>query len=151
MLGLLFSLLGDIFLVLKNEKFVEGLLSFLIAHLFYTFAVLNDSQFQFTSYIFVVSFLYYLIFSKLLFNKSGSKKYYVLIYGLVITSLLWQSFERAYFIGNEITIRFAAGILLFIISDSVLAYNKFVRKFNLAQLVILSTYYTAQLLIALSI
>ena len=35
--GLAFSTAGDIFLMLPRERFVAGLLSFLVAHLFYIF------------------------------------------------------------------------------------------------------------------
>jgi len=43
------------------------------------------------------------------------------------------------------------GAVLFIVSDSVLAWNRFRKKFQNAQTVILSTYYAAQWLIALSV
>ncbi|MGZ5469974.1 MAG: lysoplasmalogenase family protein, partial [Candidatus Aminicenantales bacterium] len=44
-----------------------------------------------------------------------------------------------------------AGAVLFLISDSVLAYDRFGRKIGPAQIIILGTYFPAQLLIALSI
>jgi uncharacterized membrane protein YhhN len=44
----------------------------------------------------------------------------------------------------------ACGALIFIASDSILAVDKFRGRFRLAQLLILSTYFTAQWLIALS-
>jgi uncharacterized membrane protein YhhN len=44
-----------------------------------------------------------------------------------------------------------AGAILFLISDSVLAYDRFAKKLSPAQAIILGTYFPAQLLIALSI
>ena len=44
-----------------------------------------------------------------------------------------------------------AGAVLFLISDSVLAYDRFARKIGPAQIIILGTYFPAQLLISLSI
>jgi uncharacterized membrane protein YhhN len=43
------------------------------------------------------------------------------------------------------------GAVLFLISDGVLAINRFMRSFRAAQAVILTTYFTAQWLIALSV
>lgn len=45
----------------------------------------------------------------------------------------------------------AAGATLFMVSDAVLALNRFRTPFRLAQAAIMSTYVAAQLLIALSI
>jgi uncharacterized membrane protein YhhN len=41
--------------------------------------------------------------------------------------------------------------VLFLISDSVLAYDRFGKKFGLARILVLATYFPAQLLIALSV
>ncbi|HEX2202227.1 MAG TPA: lysoplasmalogenase family protein, partial [Longimicrobium sp.] len=40
--GLLFSLFGDVFLMLPEDRFVAGLASFLVAHLLYTAAFVRD-------------------------------------------------------------------------------------------------------------
>src|SRR5690606_41962032 len=43
-LGLLFSLAGDVFLMLPRDRFVAGLVSFLIAHLFYIAAFAQQAD-----------------------------------------------------------------------------------------------------------
>ncbi|MCB0300999.1 MAG: lysoplasmalogenase, partial [Calditrichaeota bacterium] len=43
------------------------------------------------------------------------------------------------------------GAILFVISDTSLAFNRFVKRFRNAQLLILSTYFIAQYLIARSV
>src|SRR6056297_34056 len=40
--GLLFSLAGDVFLMLPSDRFMEGLVSFLLAHLFYIAAFSSE-------------------------------------------------------------------------------------------------------------
>jgi uncharacterized membrane protein YhhN len=45
----------------------------------------------------------------------------------------------------------ALGALLFVASDSLLAFNRFVGKFAAASALVLGTYYAAQWLIALSV
>jgi uncharacterized membrane protein YhhN len=47
--GLLFSLAGDVFLMLPRDRFVAGLASFLIAHLFYVASVLACERFRLRS------------------------------------------------------------------------------------------------------
>ncbi len=44
-----------------------------------------------------------------------------------------------------------AGAVLFVVSDSVLAVNRFRRPFAAAQAVVLGTHFSAQYLIALSV
>ena len=41
--GLLFSLVGDVSLMLPNERFIQGLVSFLVAHLCYIVAFTFES------------------------------------------------------------------------------------------------------------
>ncbi|MEP7344860.1 MAG: lysoplasmalogenase family protein, partial [Gemmatimonadaceae bacterium] len=43
--GLLFSLIGDVFLMLPEDRFLAGLASFLFAHLSYTIAFTRDGGF----------------------------------------------------------------------------------------------------------
>jgi len=45
----------------------------------------------------------------------------------------------------------AVGAVLFVVSDSTLVVNRFVRPFRLSPLVVLAAYCTAQTLIALSV
>lgn len=46
--GLLFSLAGDVFLMLPSDRFVAGLGSFLVAHLFYITAFASQTGFGFS-------------------------------------------------------------------------------------------------------
>lgn len=148
--GFIFSLTGDIFLLNKNN-FVKGLLSFLIAHIFYIIFVLSTSQFQFTIILFAITFLIFSTFYFAIISKINSNKIFVIIYSLIILFLLWQSLEWTFPSPNNVNIIFLMGIISFVISDSVLAYNRFVKSFYLAQFVILFTYFAAQYLILISI
>src|SRR5512136_1237152 len=46
--GLLFSLAGDVFLMLPEDRFIPGLVSFLIAHVFYITAFMIETDFSCT-------------------------------------------------------------------------------------------------------
>jgi uncharacterized membrane protein YhhN len=150
--GLFFSLAGDVFLMLKkSDLFIQGLSAFAAAHLVYLIAIVNDIGFQFNIYVFTPIIIFQTLFLWKIQSHLGSKKKYVLIYVFIIIVLLWQAISRATIITNEFYLLAALGILLFTISDSVLAYNKFVRNLRFAQIIILTTYYSAQILLALSI
>jgi uncharacterized membrane protein YhhN len=152
LVGLFFSLAGDIFLMLKkSDLFIQGLIAFAVAHLVYLIAIVNDIGFQLNIYVLIPIIFFQTFFLWQIQLHLGSKKKYVLVYSSIIIILLWQAISRAIFIVNEFYLLAALGILLFTISDSLLAYNKFVRNFRFAQMKILTTYYSAQLLIALSI
>ncbi len=75
----------------------------------------------------------------------------VMAYSLVITSMAWLAWERAVQTPGLAAGLAAAGALLFVASDSALAVNRFARPIRAAPLVVLGTYYAAQLLLAHSI
>ncbi len=63
----------------------------------------------------------------------------------------WMAIERLNSAPTLGTVLAAIGAILFMISDAVLALNKFKKSFFSAELIILTTYYTAQWLLAVSI
>jgi uncharacterized membrane protein YhhN len=150
--GLLCSLAGDIFLMLPSDRFIEGLISFLIAHLFYIAAFTIDGGGEEFSLLSAIALLIYGgVMLRLLFPTLGKMKLPVIVYMLVILLMVWQASNRA--INIETGGKFAAlaGACLFAASDSVLALNRFRRKFQSSQFLILTTYFAAQWLIALSV
>jgi uncharacterized membrane protein YhhN len=77
----------------------------------------------------------------------GDMKLPVRIYGIVI-SFMFMLAMHMLFIKNKTAGRFMmTGALLFVISDSVLAINKFYQPFEAAGMVIMLTYGLAQLFI----
>ena len=75
----------------------------------------------------------------------------VTIYMAIILFMLWQAIER-WGLGQSRSATFARiGALLFVLSDSILAYNRFVKSFKIGCFVVLSSYYCAQWFIASSV
>lgn len=149
--GLLCSLLGDIFLMLPSDRFVPGLLSFLVAHLFYI-AAFTSGQTSPDALWYALPFLVYGgIMLWILFPHLGKMKLPVVIYMLLILLMAWQAFARWMSTGQAGSMLAFCGALLFTASDSMLALNRFRGRIRHAQFYILSTYFTAQWLIALSI
>lgn len=151
LIGLLFSLLGDIFLMLKIVQFKNGLASFLVAHIFYFFAFVSVTGLNSHPLIFVPILIYFSFLLKKLLPYTFNLKIPIIIYSFVLMMNLWQSSSRFYFDYSESSLFAFSGTLLFVISDSLLAYNKFVTKIKKAQFYILGTYYLSQLLIVYSV
>lgn len=149
--GLLFSLAGDIFLMLPSDRFVSGLVSFLIAHIFYIAAFTFDGARRPSLLTALPLLLYGGFMLRLLLPTLGRMKLPVIIYMLAILLMVWQAWNRC--VNSDVagSGQAFAGASLFAASDSILALNRFRKPFRSARLLILTSYFAAQWLIALSI
>ena len=146
--GLLFSTLGDAVLSEPFTLFIAGLISFLIAHLFYIFAFSRSS-----SLYLVGSIPFYLLGGVLgyfLFPLIAPEmKIPVFIYGLALTTMGWRiasrnSDSKSFWIG-------ISGAFLFIISDSIIGFSQLAHiAIPNSTVLIMLTYYSAQYLLFLS-
>lgn len=148
--GLLFSVCGDIFLMLPSNKFLHGLASFLIAHICYIIAFTNGLEnFTFQWNIMLPIFLFGIFYYRFLYpslKETGSLPLQmgVMMYIAVICFMFTQSYST----GSQLAI---IGSFSFLISDAILAYNQFYKPFQTAHHYVMITYYLAQYLIALSL
>lgn len=148
--GLLFSLAGDVFLMLPSDRFIAGLVSFLVAHLFYIAAFTSGTGFGF-SWRALPCVLYGIAIFSILAPHLGEMKLPVLVYVVVILVMAWQAWERWSQTGQTGALLACLGAVLFVVSDSALAINRFRGQYGGAQALILSTYFAAQWLIARSV
>ena len=149
--ALFFSLWGDVFLMLSDRHFTKGLIAFLIAHLFYIYAFIEAAGFQLNIYFLIPVTLYALLFLKKLLPSAGEKKIAVVLYTGVILLMFWQAGARWYEMPSHSAFLAMVGATLFVISDSILAINRFVGKIAAGQFAILTLYYLAQLCFAFSV
>ncbi len=75
----------------------------------------------------------------------------VVVYMVVILVMAWQAWERWHQTGQSAALLAFLGAVLFLISDSALAVNRFRGGYKSAQALTLSTYFAAQWLIARSV
>ena len=148
--GLVFSMAGDVFL-LSKERFVPGLASFLVAHLFYVAAFAPDGGLVWWPLVVLGGLA--LLLLRVLWPHLGSFRPPVLGYVAVIAVMAWQAVVRG---GAPTTpqpsgLLAAVGAVVFMSSDATLAYDRFARRFAGAHAVVMVTYYTAQLLIGASV
>ncbi len=149
--ALLFSLAGDIFLMLPSDKFIQGLASFLIAHVFYIMAFTSGFGPYLEWPYLIPAAIYAVLFLWVLLPKTGKLKVPVLIYSLVLLVFLWQAIGRFFYLADNSSLYILIGSILFVASDSVLAYVRFVKSYKFSEAFILSTYWAAQIFLALSI
>ena len=146
--GLACSLAGDVFLMLPG-RFIPGLVAFLAAHLCYI-ALFKRGLAWFPSRIALVGTLavgaamYAFLFASL----GPVLKVAVAAYVLVISLMAAQAIGRAAVLRDAPSVAVAAGACFFLLSDSLLATNRFAFPVPLAPLWVLATYYAAQILIA---
>lgn len=148
--GLLCSLAGDVLLIWPRERFVAGLVCFLLAHLCYIAAfTVADGARALSAWGGAALLLYGALMLRLLWPRLGKLKAPVVVYVAAILLMAWLALNR-WLAGEAGSALVLAGALLFVASDSALAWNRFRGEFKGAQAVVLSTYFAAQWLIALS-
>jgi uncharacterized membrane protein YhhN len=151
--GLFFSLIGDLFLLNEERFFIQGLVAFLMAHLFYIGAFWMQTTFH-SAQIFIllpITAIGLIIFRRLRPNLHALTVP-VVIYMTVIVIMVWRAFCRIEFSGENLGGFWwaALGALLFMTSDACLAWHKFYRPLKHRDNLVMLTYYAGQFGIALS-
>jgi uncharacterized membrane protein YhhN len=148
--GLCVSLVGDIFLMLSAKHFKSGLLAFLAAQVLYILAFSRGIEAVTLSSLLII-LAYGLLVYLFLFGSLGKYRVPVLVYILAISAMVWLAFCRHQSILERESLMAVVGAGLFLISDTLNAFNRFKKPFRIAQALILGTYFAAQLLFALSV
>ncbi len=157
-IGLAFSLLGDIFLMLPRERFIPGLVSFLIAHLAYVVGFnaslppLNIPSLILALLVGVTAAqIYRGVSAGLAASGNQRLKLPVLAYSGVISLMLLAALltllRSDWNTGAALLA--SAGAFLFFLSDTFLAWNKFVKPLPLGKLRVIVSYHLGQFLIVL--
>jgi uncharacterized membrane protein YhhN len=149
--GLVASFIGDLFMMPRRKRFTAGLAAFLVAQVFYALAFLSGIQARFAPVPALALLVYGAALFAILYPGLKRMRAPVIVYILAISAMVLTAVERYLSVGSPAALAACAGAVLFLISDSVLAVDRFVKPFGAAQGVILSTYFAAQALIALSV
>ncbi len=149
--GLVFSLVGDIFLMLPSNEFVKGLASFLVARIFFTVSFVIGFGPYYEILILLPIIIIAMVFLFKVLPKTNKLKIPVLLYSLVLVIFLWQATGRFYYLGDTSALFTFIGAVLFVFSDSVLGYARFARNSIFSVITIHVTYWGALVFIALSV
>jgi len=167
LLAQLFGLIGDILLLLSHRWFLLGLGAFLVGHIFYIgLLIINLVFVVYLSYnaliypVVIAAVLWgfalwivYSIFKQEHFiSHRHGRVLWVLVelYIWILSGLMFLTFVRFLLQpGLDRTLwLLPAGGVLFLISDTLLAYDRFVSKINRGQLWVHMTYHLAQFCLA---
>ena len=156
--ALLFSTAGDVLLLFAGGAggalyFLLGLSAFLLAHLFYIAAFVRLSRgkkgFLRANTFYLLPFLLYL--GALLFilypGIPGGMKVPVILYGCVITGMALSVMNLRGLILPRAWTSLMSGAVLFVLSDSLIALNKFGFPLGSASVLIMITYVIGQYLL----
>jgi uncharacterized membrane protein YhhN len=149
--GLAWSLVGDVCLVFRHG-FVLGLASFLVAHCFYIAAFASTAHaadgLRLLPFALVgVAMLAYL------WPHLGTLRLPVAVYMATLVAMGWLAAGRvgAPGVPTASAALAVAGAVVFMASDAILAVDRFAHRFAAADAAVMTTYYTAQTLIAASV
>jgi len=155
-LALAFSYSGDIILMIPGNNplfFIGGLVSFLVAHLFYTklfttLSPLNKNILKKNPIWIIAIILFLTAFLSYLVPKIDTTlKIPVIVYALIICTMLISTLNLKEKIGKRPHNMIVAGAILFVLSDSILAIIKFdptFRGMTFMHALVMLTYISAQ-------
>ena len=155
LIALVFSWIGDITLQLSNIKedfFIVGLGSFLVAQLIYLLAFFSTKGGNVVYrkiYLALPVVIYCVFILWVLWDGLGDMMLPVTVYCVVIHTMLLAAINRKEKVNSQSYQLVLFGAILFILSDSLIAINRFEQAFELARITIMSSYVTAQYLIAI--
>ena len=156
--GIACSLAGDICLMLPADLFAAGLACFLIAHVCFLAALAGDARLGVRPLPWLVCLAIGALDLWLLWPAlPGPLRAPVIIYVAALAGMTGQAWARARWhaaMGDSLAVaarRAAAGAGLFMLSDGLLAWDRFMAPLPLAMLWILASYYAALWLIARSV
>jgi uncharacterized membrane protein YhhN len=157
LLAIVFSFLGDSFLLYDSREvyFMLGLGSFLLAHVFYIFGFRQSRLDQSEDQIQTVrkarmAFPVILAATGLvvvLYPRLGELRIPVVVYAAVLMFMVLNALFRYERTSAKSFWMVSGGAILFMVSDSILAINKFLEPVSNAGFAIMLTYLSAQYLI----
>ncbi|WP_210544296.1 lysoplasmalogenase family protein [Rhodoferax sp. PAMC 29310] len=147
--ALVASLVGDVLLMLGDAYFIPGLVAFLVAHGFYIALFFQNcprfpSRRALMATLGVGAAMLAWLWGGL---TDPGLKVAVPVYVAVIALMAAQAIGRATVWRDGQAWAVAVGAMVFMLSDSLIAVNRFMQPLPLASLWVLSTYYLAQFLI----
>ena len=154
-LGIVFSLAGDIFLLLSTRWFIAGLAAFLMAHVSYIIGLNTPIGDASPLWAIVIGIILALATARVLrpilvgLREKGQGKLVipVVVYGTVITIMLLSAILTIYRTDWKTSASglVSLGAILFYFSDIILAWNRFVKPIKNGRLVNMVAYHLGQI------
>jgi uncharacterized membrane protein YhhN len=154
--ALSFSWIGDIILMFTDKGelyFIFGLVAFLLSHIVYIalFSKQLKTENNKNNWLFAfgigVIIVYLLLMLSLLLPNLGDLKIPVTVYAMVISTMLLFALKGSFNWSKPGNFYILLGAIIFVSSDSILAFNKFYKPIFMDSFLIMATYIVAQYLI----
>ncbi len=146
-LGLVLSAIGDVLLAMDG-LFVQGLAAFLLAQVTYTVLFVSQRRWRPRRLPWAALILVYgLVCTLVILPAAGDMQLPVTAYMIAISLMAIVAGFR----NDQQFLWVAMGALIFMISDTLIAVERFVSPFAYSGIAVMGTYYCAQLLICLGI
>jgi len=150
--GLGCSMVGDFLLMLPHDLFLPGLLAFLAAHVCYLVAFTAECRLPARLGPFLGWGAFGGVILVVLWPKVPAGLHApVTIYTTVILLMVAQAQGRALKLWTASALVLAIGATLFVLSDTLLALNRFGYPLPASRVLVLTPYFAAQWLIAVSL
>ena len=150
LIALVFSFLGDVLLMDKDNLFLYGIAAFLLTQILYIFIIVRQMQrpSNFHKYLYAFLFVNYVVYLMTLLKPNlGDFFYPVLVYGIAISVFGLVATLNYVSKRTRPALYLMLGAMLFIASDSMIALNKFHFAKAFYPVAIMITYILAQYLI----
>lgn len=152
LIALFFSWLGDVLLIFTEKAalfFIFGLVAFLISHVVYIVLFAKQAATRpLNRSLMVLGVLlvagYLTAFLTTILPFLGDLQIPVMVYGVVISVMLVSAIRGALVWKPNANLLLLVGAIAFVVSDSLLAFNKFYEPFSFAGFLIMITYLAAQ-------
>lgn len=152
MAGLACGLAGDVLLLDKGRFFKRGVVAFLAGHVLYIVAfAFSGLKPTWRMLLPIVGYfgIYAIVLSNVLLAKHAKYRPLAVAYlGGILAMTVSALFADAANAARGASSYFFEGAFLFTVSDGVLSYRVFQRRFRFVDVAVLSTYYAAQCVIA---
>ena len=165
----IFGLIGDIFLLFRGKWFLFGMAAFMVGHLFYIGTLLvalidffqdgsEISRLPIKVLVYMMTSAGILIFFYWMFKPMRNPDNVhppvwaaEQVYSWVLSELVAMSFFFVLLLGSDSLQPYflPLGAFLFLFSDTLLAYNKFIQPFQTAHIWEIMTYHLAQFSLAI--
>jgi uncharacterized membrane protein YhhN len=160
LIALTFSWMGDVVLMFADKAeiyFIIGLVAFLISHIAYIVLFskqlrINSSRNKAIFWVGITAIIVYLILMlSVLLPTLGELKIPVFAYAIILSTMLLFAFKGYLKWIKPAGTYILLGAVIFVSSDSILAFNKFHEPISFSSFLIMATYLLAQYLIVVGI
>jgi uncharacterized membrane protein YhhN len=147
--ALAFSMLGDVFLMLPKDRFIFGVGAFFVAHVAYIVGLRMDSSaaVSLVAGVLVVGAFAFTVGRRIVLAVRSQEpalatpvSAYVAVISVMVASAIATKNPYA-----------AIGAVIFMASDTLIAWNRFVQPLGWAPVTIMVTYHVGQALLAVSL